>query len=904
MADPNAPAPVLDAEGRIHVANRMGDVVRVAPEELEAAQAQGYSVVDQPTVAEAVKREDNSGLGSMIAAGAAGVARGLTLGGSDVIAGALGAGEKLEALKRYNPISSIGGEVVGNIAGLGLATPVRGAVAAGEAVGGVVAKGVGKGILSATAQATTEGAIFGAGQAVSEAALGDKYDKLGELLASEIGLGAMMGGGAGLALSLASRGAHAMTGSLRRGVADAAAAPTAESIENLARGTFGSSSPEVGAAVAEQLSKPSLPERLLGWAAGAFKGPEEKAIIARAMSPEVRYRMVNHDRILTDAATDLTKNLADAHKTMGLTAERFMGKMKRAEIRAAVTDANKAAAMDLAQQSVASMRAGLSRAADPMSGLSLEGLKFKALNDQLTRLEKMVAEHQAQLGWSSNQPHLKIPVDEDKLVDIFMGLDEMKRSLGKRAASFAKKGGDDLHGLSVQQRATRDWTIQEYKNLRSQLEHDVWGEAAKKQAAINKPWSALIDSEMRAGEHSFRAGFTKSPVTGEFGATSAVVDGDKVMRWLKSIGPDAASSEKLASVRQWLDNTESFVAASREHLDLPPAVRAKAEQFQEMADKLRASIDYAAKVGVDGAQYQALTGTSAGASMTKGLVGYALGGAPGAAVAGVLDAVTNPKRLISTLAAVDQITGRGTKRMTQALQSIGEKAVTAPKRSIAGAVAAQFGLKGGEDRNQEREFNRRTQTLEELASIPRAPAQLAAAAFSDIAGAAPSVTAAAAVSLERQVNYLQSVLPKLGMRNPFTARPSASKSEKQQFNARARAAEDPAALLERIVSGKATIWDIEATAAVAPATFGDMQSSVLHLVADMAGEGKTLPYQERIRLDMALGLNMEPMAMPEMIADMQAAFAAMQPGPQPGPTDAQVQQSTQGAASRIDRLER
>lgn len=120
-------------------------------------------------------------------AGIEGVARGATLGLSDVAERGLGIStpEAMAARQRENPWTS----------GLGTAA---GAAGIGALTGGgsLVAEGLGGGALAGAVGLGAEGAVFGAGNAVSEAALGDGQLN-GEKLLSHMGWGAALGGAAG-----------------------------------------------------------------------------------------------------------------------------------------------------------------------------------------------------------------------------------------------------------------------------------------------------------------------------------------------------------------------------------------------------------------------------------------------------------------------------------------------------------------------------------------------------------------------------------------------------------------------------------------------------------------------------------------------------------------------------------
>jgi len=147
-------------------------------------------------------------------AGILGAARGLTFGASDVlirgIYGEQGA-EAVRELGEAQPVASIGGELAGGIFGGGaglLGTGIRGAARVGQAatrgtaglLGAARAETLlGKSVAKAVG-ATAEGALFGAGQAISEAALGNP-DFNAQSAISTIGLsglfsGALAGGAA------------------------------------------------------------------------------------------------------------------------------------------------------------------------------------------------------------------------------------------------------------------------------------------------------------------------------------------------------------------------------------------------------------------------------------------------------------------------------------------------------------------------------------------------------------------------------------------------------------------------------------------------------------------------------------------------------------------------------------
>ncbi len=148
----------------------------------------------------------------------AGAARGATLGLSDVALRVGGLQEAALAVQQESPTASMLGEITGGVGALAtpmLGAPAKAAMQAGEAAGGLIkGAGVGAKLARAGAAGVTEGALVGAGQTISEAALGDPNLTV-EKAIGNIGLGAALGGG----LNVAGRGAlevsnKAITGAL------------------------------------------------------------------------------------------------------------------------------------------------------------------------------------------------------------------------------------------------------------------------------------------------------------------------------------------------------------------------------------------------------------------------------------------------------------------------------------------------------------------------------------------------------------------------------------------------------------------------------------------------------------------------------------------------------------------
>lgn len=219
MAEPaastGAPPP-----GRIAIVDDDGSVSTVASHEVGRALEEGARIASPDELHAAQTEARYGGTAGAAKAGAAGVARGLTLGGSDALATAVGGDETrqtLAGLKEANPLASTVGDIVGSAAPLlfsgGESLAARGLGVAGAApraaagigrlaergvgalvgerasAGGRIARAIGKSAVAGAAEAS----LYGAGQAVDESVLGDT-DLTAEQLLAHMGEGAAFGG--------------------------------------------------------------------------------------------------------------------------------------------------------------------------------------------------------------------------------------------------------------------------------------------------------------------------------------------------------------------------------------------------------------------------------------------------------------------------------------------------------------------------------------------------------------------------------------------------------------------------------------------------------------------------------------------------------------------------------------
>ncbi|MFN2626654.1 MAG: hypothetical protein ABR520_11295 [Mycobacteriales bacterium] len=199
-----------------------GRAADVPLDQVSAYQDQGFTPETPDQHSTRLSAETAEGLyggaRGKVAAGLAGVVRGATLGGSDLVGRLTGGEDAAIALRGYqeqNPGVSFGSELAGMI----LPTLLTGGAAApaglASRLGAGVAERAGGGLVGALAGGAAEGAIFGAGQGVSELALSQDPLTL-EHAAAAISSNALYGAAGGAIGTGVFKGVEAGLGAAKR----------------------------------------------------------------------------------------------------------------------------------------------------------------------------------------------------------------------------------------------------------------------------------------------------------------------------------------------------------------------------------------------------------------------------------------------------------------------------------------------------------------------------------------------------------------------------------------------------------------------------------------------------------------------------------------------------------------
>jgi hypothetical protein len=189
-------------------------------DELPSAVQQGFRL---ETPDEANQRDQQAKYGDQtLQAGAEGAARGFTLGLSDPLLEGFGVdASDLKGRKEANPKAALVGEVGGTLASA-LRGPGGLVAKLGEGAEELFAKegaGLGRKLLAKAAGGAAEGAVYGAGEAVSDSTLNNEPLQADYLLA-HMGLGAVLGGVGNSAIAAAGTGAKAIAAKAAEGLGE------------------------------------------------------------------------------------------------------------------------------------------------------------------------------------------------------------------------------------------------------------------------------------------------------------------------------------------------------------------------------------------------------------------------------------------------------------------------------------------------------------------------------------------------------------------------------------------------------------------------------------------------------------------------------------------------------------
>lgn len=854
--------------------------------------------------ARADKAEFGTGIGNEIKAGLAGAARGATFGLSDVIASDVGAGETFAKLQEQNPTASTIGEVAGAVGpallsggesvvasgAKALSAPVRAVTAAGRAVEQSVAKSIAgeatkktlarqivESSLSKGAGSAVEGAFYGAGQVVSEEALG-RTDLTAEKALAHVGLSAVLGGVTG---GLFGAGEELASEAVKRGAGIVK--------EKLGGGTIGES---------------------------LDKFAEEQAVKSLNATQSKIQRLQNKDRL-----EEVGRDLLTSHEALG-------GK----KILDSLGDMEKTANNIAVVKSHAGKMKGDALTELDAAARSIGADERKLIETQIKEAERLV---KRRTGETSAQRDAQLALLKSEREDIVATLPKSKD--GKVIGTESRYG----HGTGAQKKLTAiDDEIAELEAGATRRSESVAAEGEKHLAALRKQLddthvsfngaevgkrfrSQVVDDSLQTP--LFREEANKIADTVErFTETGRLTlkEADNLKQRLQAEAQ--RDYDKLTGQYSFAGEMRMKAAALvREEIENVAAAAAERTGTQEAlarfteGNRLFGSMAEAEKLveqGVarkQGNRVLSLTDNIQSAGMFGGAVASGAAFAP-AAIAGLATGVTHKfwRERGNAMAAlfVDRMRNLATiERAAQATTSKIESAVqrfltresrdevsraTRDKVVPAGVSilhSVSFGdgrarAAKADEKDAERTevaqvktqdaYRKRLTELAELASRPEVLTERLQRSLAKVSDAAPGIASHMQVAAARAANFLAAKAPKdpvppsiLGTKSDYVP----PDSDLAAFARYVEAAVDPMTVMRDLDRGAVSVEGVEALKVLYPAIYEEVTQTIIANASQMKGE---LAYEKRVQLSILFDMPVDPTMSPAFVAEMQSYYAA------------------------------
>lgn len=802
-----------------------------------------------------------------IIAGLAGGARGLSMGLSDVALTKSGLvePETLRALRKYNPMASTVGELTGAVAPLVASGGSSGAASllskagtlprlvagAGAKTAAGAAATLGAGTIArragaAAAGAAVEGGLWGAGQALTEAALEEQPLTVDKII-THMGYGALVGGAFGGATTagvdlIGALGRNATRTSkkiLGKAVADIKA-----KIETSGKGKIGieATLDPVDESVLKKYTTYMRADEVGQKARKAAKlGETQRASASRKMAA------------MADEQGQLNGDVYDF----------FRGEKKTDFMRQAVPEENTGRAVAEANNILNEARMAAKRMGAKMSRKATR--EIPELDD--AQGTQVVRDFARLINSAENELNRAIGRGESVGGEVYIILDRFKRNVGSK---FAKPG----RYLSMEDES-RAGMFREFYNdvVQPRLEDAaVWGDdAADAQKAINKAVTRWLKNDPE-----FQSDFARRLAKGggDYGWDPRYrVKPDAVENYFNNLGktnadiPGEHLREQIAAQLEVAETVSKYV-------DLDSATAAKVAKMRDNASAMLKLID---DTEVNIAHANNLRDLAAG--KVEELRGFGPMAMPSAQKLSA-NLVFTWSAAETAAAKVESSIKATVSEYTRSARGSALKLSEKTKRVMAPSVvtilnSAKFDDDKPHGKTKREAFRFRSNELARVVADPEAWTRRVAEHTADIGGHSGTATQVA-LRLVHGAHFLYEKMPKdprpqtLG----HMAEWNPSDAEIDKFSRYYEAVVNPLSVLEHLKRGTLTMQHTEALQVVYPSLYERIVGELAESVS-MAGE--RLRYRDRVQLSVLFGVPLDSTMAPEAIMRAQALYA--QPAP-------------------------
>lgn len=863
-AEPAASSVPTTPDGRVYV-RTPGGMVSMPAEQVErfVAEGQGHIATPDEVQARLLEREHGEGLGNELAAGAEAAVDTATLGaysGATRLLGGDAAANAVRERRERNPLAATTGGLVGlgatalatggtgALGAIARATPagmaLRLGAAAERAVAGTTALSR---IGSLTAAGAVEGAVFGLGEGFSEAALSeDQRDRMAEHLmvnlARKGGQGALLGAVGGAAAGTGIEGLRSLASTAKKladRIGSKAGSILDEGVESGAARARSASANESTTTTSFKLGRP---------------GEERNVLKEFGDAATARNRF---DKVHQEATERITSRVSESAAAADeVMAQAHVG-LKRAPV-AKTMRADPPASLDVAAVSMEDVLSGI-------RGSVLDAAQQK----HLYAPQGLRAFERAAQEIDTITAHIRgVPRDMDDLADAFIGLDRLKRRLG-RVQRSAGSGPNGDRGAQAMLR-------EHYEQMRSFLEDgEIWGSGVTQlQKEVNASWSKYLDyASAYEQRFAFSHGLRTTRSASDGFEKIAEADPAKVGSFLRGAGDVEASAAERDLIEGASLQAELLDTLSK-HYDVGDAIKAQASKARRNAVDIADELGRVKKVREQAQKWeQTISGLR-----DVPFVGTMLSGA----VTTTAKAAASSEALagrVAMLARIKASAKDGAIALSQAARKFVEGAARTTKTAAAVAPAMVA--------SRAKDFERVYGAVREYEKDPAAAVRRTYRLQHGIGTVAPMLAAAYAAKTNAAVQFLAEKMPRheapasIFERVDETKPPEVDDEQIDTFMRYARAITNPLAVVEDLEAGDLSQESVEALRTVYPGLYQQLQVEILDQVASA---DEPPPYSVRLSLGILFDLPTDPSLDPEFLSMLQTSAAAS------APMDAQAQQ--------------
>ena len=902
------------------IARDDGELGTIDESELERAQASGFRVVDEAEATAIEKRRAAQSTAGMTIGTGEALARGVSLGLSDVALRAAGVDMEAARARQENlgtfgagaelvgaaaPALLTGGTSAGaSAAGAAARTAARFTPAGLAARAGTAAErafgtsALGGRVLGTAAQGGVEGFLAGVGSEASALALGDK-----DLAAERL----MAGGGQGLGIGFILGGGLGVAGAGVERAAAGAARAGQGALQGLRRGAG-----EAGETLADLSPREAAFAKAGRWMAklqGRAPEPYERLFGGVATRK-------GRDRILADVE-DLRVSAAK-------------------DIKAAADAMNEGAeeAVQIAYGATRHARAEKLLAPLDVPGIKGANGRFvrRPRGHALDHLEK----HEQRLRDELEDELLS----KEEFADISEALRLNERA--QRNAHGVKNAAQAFREVNDYKRsvdAIARRRLDQYKNNKSPEAFKAWKKArsfsdetrAHLENADLYGEEALVQKRVNAAAAAdFAAQENLTPQLRAFMEKGAQADTEVAMSLARGSTRYGGQSKQDA-FQAALDARLNFIRTTIDEFDLDPAQLEKLKRGEQLIEDMRSKLDElseTAQVADDlskarkdeGGGSPSLTLLSTIGPAGGAGIGFMLAGPLGAAAGGLAGMALRPFTLARAAAAglnmvdglaakyggaVEDVASReasiaaGFDRLAEGGRSAVRTSARAARRGLAGA-----GRRAGRDEPETRP-QRQARLLAVRAAVMAAasdPLELATqmeGGVAELHDFAPEVARGIVERSAVAVTFLASKVPDVYEPAFGNGTPIVAPEELDRFERYVNAVQDPLGAVEKVMTGSLSLEHAEALRVVYPKIYGEMQSKALEMLGRRKQEGRRISDESLVQLGLMLDMPLTDSLKPGFLASLQSP-AMTTPGPGPAPVSPRAPKPIEVTARRTD----